>query len=389
MAIMQLVNSLATPANALSTTLMAPGPMASLELSHSNNPVGDLEIYHVLEALPEDAKALLPAPDRDLFSSRLWYEVILSYGLPSGFVPCFALGVTHGKPYALLALQSRVDGRAMQSLTNPYTCVFQPIIRSEREARNAGRLVAKFCRMVGTMRLEALDSEMPGLSGFIEGLRNGGIVARPYSHFGNWYERVRGASFDAYLAARPGELRSTLRRKMRRLEAATTLDVIRSAEGLERGIAGYEAVYALSWKPSEPFPQFNAALMRAAAKEGILRLGILRMNDKPIASQFWIVSGERAMVLKLAHDPGFDDHSPGTVLTALMIRDIFGSDHVSEIDFGRGDDPYKQLWTSRRRQRIGLMLANPRRPAGLAEIGRSWLAGGRRRFLNSIPLKRA
>jgi CelD/BcsL family acetyltransferase involved in cellulose biosynthesis len=45
-------------------------------------------------------------------------------------------------------------------------------------------------------------------------------------------------------------------------------------------------------------------------------------------------------------------------------------DHVTALDFGRGDDPYKQGWVSDRRQRIGLLLINPFRPAGLIALVR-------------------
>ena len=61
------------------------------------------------------------------------------------------------------------------------------------------------------------------------------------------------------------------------------------------------------------------------------------------------------------------DLSPGTVLTALMMAGILdGDDAVHEVDFGRGDDPYKRLWAGRRRQRVGLVIADPRRPRGAA-----------------------
>ena len=51
-----------------------------------------------------------------------------------------------------------------------------------------------------------------------------------------------------------------------------------------------------------------------------------------------------------------------------MIRDLLDRDRITELDFGRGDDAYKSLWAGRRRQRIGVVLANLRaagRPVGV------------------------
>ena len=53
-----------------------------------------------------------------------------------------------------------------------------------------------------------------------------------------------------------------------------------------------------------------------------------------------------------------------TVLTALMLRHLLDREHVEQIDFGRGDDDYKQGWAVQRRQRIGLLLVNPWRVSG-------------------------
>ena len=96
-----------------------------------------------------------------------------------------------------------------------------------------------------------------------------------------------------------------------------------------------------------------------------------------MAVQFWIVEAGQATVLKLAHDEAAKADSPGTVLTALMLQHLLDQEHVGQIDFGRGDDAYKRLWASQRRQRIGVVLANPRHPRGLAFLGRHALGRAR------------
>jgi len=94
-----------------------------------------------------------------------------------------------------------------------------------------------------------------------------------------------------------------------------------------------------------------------------------------VAAQYWTVAGRSATVLKLAHDEEEKRLSPGTVLTATAIRHLIEQDGVRELDFGRGDDPYKRSWTGERRQRVGILVANMISWQGLAatvrhDIGR-------------------
>ena len=120
--------------------------------------------------------------------------------------------------------------------------------------------------------------------------------------------------------------------------------------------------------------------MREAADAGALRLGLLEQDGQVIAVQIWIVANGSATVVKLAHDEAFKPLSPGTVLTARMIRHLIDEERVNELDFGRGDDAYKALWTTARRQRIGLVLANPWRLEGATAILRQTAGPLRRRL---------
>jgi CelD/BcsL family acetyltransferase involved in cellulose biosynthesis len=109
-------------------------------------------------------------------------------------------------------------------------------------------------------------------------------------------------------------------------------------------------------------------------------MGLLwRADGTPVAAQYWLLSGGVAALLKLAHDQAALADSPGTVLTALMIRQLIEADQPTSLDFGRGDDPYKQLWASERRQRIGVTLSDPWHPAGF--VACVLQAAGRRRSL--------
>jgi CelD/BcsL family acetyltransferase involved in cellulose biosynthesis len=68
------------------------------------------------------------------------------------------------------------------------------------------------------------------------------------------------------------------------------------------------------------------------------------------------------------------------VLTAWMIRHMIEHEQVTELDFGRGDDAYKQLWAASRRQLSGLLLINPRAPRGLVALAHHKLGRVRARL---------
>lgn len=313
------------------------------------------------------------------FSTAAWWRTVVAAGVAEGGEAVFAL---HGAGDAsvLWPLLRRPDG-GFEALTNPYTCLYQPAAGPGADLHGAGRALARLGRGGGVLRLDALDPDWPGLAAVLAGARAGGMVGLRFEHFGNWHEPIEGRDWRGYLAGRPGALRETVRRRLRDAERNPTLSfaVLEGAREVEAGIAEYEAVYARSWKEPEPFPDFNAELMRQAARDGALRLSVLRHGGAAIAVQMWIVHDGIAAVLKLAHDEAHKPLSPGTALTAWTLRHLIEDEAVQGIDFGRGDDPYKQLWTSRRRRRIGAVLATPWHPAGLAALLRH--AAGRARAM--------
>jgi hypothetical protein len=328
--------------------------------------------------LPAWCDRHLAAPGSgDFFDSRTWFDCALANTMPPG---ARALLARHESVLLVLA---RAAGRTA-ALTTPYTLAWRPLPAPDATAeslRQAGRAIARAMGLAPPLRLDALDAEAPALAPLLEGFQAAGRVVLRYAHFGNWHEALApGQGWEAYLAARPATLRTTLGRKVNRARKTLRFELLTApGPALEAGISAYETVRAASWKPYEPFPDFDRALMRAAAAERTLRLGVLRLltNGQPIAAQYWVVRGGRAAVLKLAHDQTAREASPGTVLTGMMIDSLIAEGGVRELDFGRGDDDYKQLWVGTRRQRIGVLLVDPRHPAGLASLARH--AAGRLR----------
>jgi len=330
---------------------------------------GDMACYARLDALPAEARALFGAGPCD---SVAWYGAVTAAALPEGAEACF---LVFGEPACVVLPMLRL-ARGAASLTTPYTCLWSTLTAPGVEAarlHSAGRAFARWCRPHGTVRLDALDFGDARWAPLLDGVRAAGLMALPFDHFGNWHGDVPGGDFEGYLAARPGALRATISRKSAKLEAAgAALRVVAGGASLPDAMAAYEAVYAASWKDSEPYPAFNTTLMQACAADGTLRLALLEQDGKALAAQIWVVNGRIATVLKLAYDAAAKVASPGTVLTALMIRHLLAHDRVTHLDFGRGDDSYKRHWVGERRQRGGILLVNPLAPAGMLAVARYW-----------------
>jgi len=337
-------------------------------------------------------RVLDPVGDGDFFATRVWIEAVLAGALAADAQPVLALDEDQHMADAALPLM--VHAHRLRSLTTPYSLSWRPLFAA---GIDAGRQVQASARLGRQLRsrsplvLELLDAGDARVGHFCDGLRSAGLCLSRFDHVGNWHEALPpDAGWDAYLAARPPALRSTIARKTARATRMLAFEEVSVAgEALEAGIAAYEHVRAQSWKPDEPFPDFDGSLLRAVAPAGVLRLGILRRRQDgvPVAAQYWILdrpggpgTPRRATVLKLAHLQSERAASPGTVLTAMMIRGLLEKDGVRILDFGRGDDAYKQLWAGTRRQRIGLVVADPWRPSGMIALGRQALGRLRRRL---------
>ena len=97
---------------------------------------------------------------------------------------------------------------------------------------------------------------------------------------------------------------------------------------------------------------------KMAAEKGWLRLSFLFLNDVPISSQFWIICNKTGFILKTVYDQEYKKFSPGKILTAEMIKYAIDIDKIETLDYVHGDEPYKEDWTPKRRERKGIRIYN-------------------------------
>ena len=250
-----------------------------------------ITVFSAVDPLADGCAALFAAAQRQSFHcTEAWLRLSIAHALPAGAKPFLALYTEQMQPTVMFSLRTANCGAPLASLTNVYTCLWQPLISPDADTmalQRAGRAFGKFFSSWPTIRLDAMDAALPEFLPLLCGMRDAGLLAQRFDHFGNWHQSVAGWSWQDYLASRPGTLRETIRRKLGQSErnAEMQFELLNSPDHVDSGTADYECVYAGSWKLPEPFPRFNPALIRAAANLGVLRLGLLRQNGKPIAAQ--------------------------------------------------------------------------------------------------------
>lgn len=311
----------------------------------------------------------------EVFYTEPWFRHLQAHGL--AFEPRVRQlqQETPAGPVAFHLLASPETG-GLCGLANYYSGLFGPVGSAETLAAWDAAEAAITLRQIpgsAVLDMHPLDTQAAWLTPWEDGLRRAGYWTNRYFCFGNWFQQVPPGGFDDYWAARPSALRNTVARALKRLNKLGDwrLEIVTGEQpGLDAAIDAYVSVYNRSWKVPEPNPAFMPGLIRLAAEQGWLRLGLLWVRGEPVAAQVWLVSGDKANIFKLAYVQGYEKLSTGSVLTAELMRHVMDVDRVREVDFLSGDDPYKADWMDCRRERVGLLAFDQRH-------WRGWLAAAR------------
>ena len=283
--------------------------------------------------------------------------------------PLYALAES-GRGRVLLPLQR--ERRQLASLANWFSFTWRPL--GDDPALLAA-LARDLRRQTHRVELAPLPDEDGSATALEIAFRDAGwLVAREVCDE-NHVLPVAGRSFADYWATRPGKMRTTLKRKARKVEITilTHFD--------EAAWAEYRAVYESSWKPQEERADLLEAFARAEGAAGRIRLGIARAAGEPVAAQFWTVENGTAYIHKLAHIEAAKPLSAGTTLSAALFEHAIDIDGVELVDFGTGSDGYKRDWMEANRPRYRLTCLDWRNP-------RAWSAIAKARFRHLAPHNR-
>lgn len=305
-----------------------------------------------------------------LFDRLSWYDALS--GSAFGDKSPVILTARQELAAVWLMLVAAGPGRLI-SLANYYSFSWAPAFALARTEVTRLALLRAAARAVASrawrLTLSPVADEDGSVSLICTAFEQEGWLARAEPCDENHIVTLNGRSFDQYWQDRPGQLRSTVRRKGAKNVVAVRID----RRFTEEAWRDYESVYARSWKPEEGSPAFLRTLAEEEGAAGTLRLGLAYIDGHPVAAQFWTVENGCALIHKLAHDEAHVKASPGTLLTAALFQHVIDTDRVALVDFGTGNDPYKRDWMEDVRLRYKIDLFRPAHPMSWPNLARNWL----------------
>ncbi len=197
-------------------------------------------------------------------------------------------------------------------------------------------------------------------AGALDGVSGAGLIAAVRQRYTRYYTDLT-IGHDAWLAGLSGQARSTLKRKAKRaaalgaeIRAYRTPAEFDVFHPLARQVSAttYQERLLDTGLPTDP------TQLRAAAARDDLRAWLLLIDGRPVAYLCCTAEGEALLYMHVGHDPAHGDLSPGSVLHAAAMRDLF-ADRFRWFDFTEGEGQHKRQFASGGVACVDLLLLRP------------------------------
>lgn len=373
--------------------------------------------FDAYEELSESYKDVLKvAAAKGFFYEQTWFDFLMK-GYYSEDDSDFYLytvedSLTH-TPLLILPMRfTRIDGAVhgakvlsavghMENYSLLSVIYSSAVVGKEEKLTILGSLFKEFqsgSRQLDQPKMDVLRLWPTDVGGELEyivkgALKLAGFLTQWYDNSFNQYEKTEGLSYEQYFEKRSSNHRYNVRRRQRNLEKIGNVEFCFYSKGDDVGLFqkcmdGYILSSVESWKAPESMTSRGILdLIKLTAELGCLRLGVLFLDGRPMAAQFWIISGGVGHCMRLAYDEAYKKDAPGVVLTHLIMEHLLDVDKVSFVDYGYGDDEYKSKWMKDSRHYGGFMAFNPRSILGLF-FGAKHIVGRKaKRLLRRRPLE--
>jgi CelD/BcsL family acetyltransferase involved in cellulose biosynthesis len=184
-----------------------------------------------------------------------------------------------------------------------------------------------------------------------------------------WTHRrlVLPGSFDEFLASRSWETRRGIRKTANRLHAKLgdelRVEILRTPDRHEQLVRDLDRVSRGTYQRVLGAGFSGTPEQRALAGVGLelgrLRAYVLYRADEPLA--YWLCSTHEGTIFlrTTGFDPAYASHRVGVFLLMHVIEDAIADPELGVLDFGPGDAPYKQQFSSEGRLERSVVVFGP------------------------------
>ncbi|HEY1771784.1 MAG TPA: GNAT family N-acetyltransferase [Gammaproteobacteria bacterium] len=173
------------------------------------------------------------------------------------------------------------------------------------------------------------------------------------------YLDLKGHSWKSYLSTVSRSHRANVNRRQRRLKESFQSVEFQKVTDETTRIACFKdfaRLHALRWSGDESSTAltgpdvmaFHEEFSRLALGRGWLRLYVLKLDGKSVASTYSFRYGDVFYYYQAGYDPTYNSYSIGLTTLAMAIEQSI-EEGITEIDFLHGEEEYKALWTRTRR----------------------------------------
>ena len=213
------------------------------------------------------------------------------------------------------------------------------------------------------LRLHPIQENSSTISAFRDAAVQRGIkVKTPYA-LKNVYLDIK-QDWETYFSERSSNLRKSLRRGKREIEAryTRTFKEFRRPKEVEEGLDKLMTIEKNSWKvkrgfgiDSDELNSFYFEIARYFSKSGNTMIWVMFADEHPIAYELHVKLNGYIRTLKGSYDDGFKRFSVGNQLIAASCEAFFKRG-LKQVDMMWGSLDYKQKWSKDLDPHVGVYL---------------------------------
>ena len=180
---------------------------------------------------------------------------------------------------------------------------------------------------------------------------------------------------DEYVAARPGRVRSTIKRTRKRLEiAGATVERVEPADH-ERALDTLSELHDGRWGETSGFlgswGRFRTAAAVGLARGDVRATEVRAADGQVVATEWDLVTGDRVAFYQAGRSTDHEWRGAGSWLRADIIEAAI-ADGAHEYDLLRGDEPYKAEWSDGRRELVRIRFGVGPAGRALSAVAATW-----------------